>query len=236
MHDASIRKNKKYDLQQSTTFVDEIYAQIKNMILSRKLKSDQRITIREFAEYFNVSITPVREAFQRLKAEKLISINARSDIRVIGLPEDKLKHILELNTALDTYGIKKNLKNFPDTLIDELREMQKKYEQYYRDKNLKMLFKQSSKIHERIWRAYDNEIILQTLIDANERISFFVGSLPDHYYSPHVIKKSYRDHCLLMEAIEKRDIRLAERVLSGHWDIEGIRNIKSKAGQTQKKK
>jgi DNA-binding GntR family transcriptional regulator len=158
MHDASIMKNKKYDLQQSTTFVDEIYGQIKNMILSRKLKSDQRITIREFAEYFNVSITPVREAFQRLKAEKLISINARSDIRVISLPEDELKHILELNAALDAYGIKKNLKNFSDALIEELRNMHKKYEQYYRDKNLKMLFKQSSKIHERIWQAYDNEI------------------------------------------------------------------------------
>lgn len=229
-------KNKKYDLQQSSTFVDEIYAQIKNMILSRKLKSDQRITIREFTEYFNVSITPVREAFQRLKAEKLISINARSDIRVIGLPEEELKYILELNTALDTYGIKKNLKNFPDALIDELREMHKKYEQYYRDKNLKMLFKQSSKIHERIWQAYDNKIILQTLINANERISLFVGSFTDYYYSPHVIKKSYRDHCLLMEAVEKRDAKLAERVLSCHWDIEDIRNIRSKKGAARKKK
>ena len=128
-------KNKKYDLQQSTTFVDKIYLHIKNLILSRKLKSNQRITVKEFAEYFNVSITPVREAFQRLKAENLISINARSDIRVIGLPADESKKILELNIALDTYGIRKNLKSFPDALIDELREMHKKYEQYYRDKN-----------------------------------------------------------------------------------------------------
>lgn len=236
MHDASITKNKKFNLQQSTTFVDEIYAHIKDLILSRKLKSDQRITIREFAEYFNVSITPVREAFQRLKAEKLISINARSDIRVIGLPEDELKYILEINIALDTYGIKKNLKNFPDSLIAELKEMHKKYEQYYKDKNLKMLFKQSTKIHERIWQAYNNEIILQTLIDANDRISLFVGTFTDNYYSPHVIKKSYLDHCLLMEAIEKRDTKLAERVLASHWDIADIRKNTSKKAASQKKK
>ena len=178
----------------------------------------------------------MREAFQRLKAEKLISINARSDIRVIGLPEDELKYILELNTALDTYGIKKNLKNFSDALIAELKELHKQYEQYYRDKNLKMLFKQSSKIHERIWQAYDNEIILQTLIDANERISLFVGSFADHYYSPHVIKKSFKDHCLLMEAIEKRDAKLAERILSSHWDIGDIRNIRAKRTAARKKK
>lgn len=229
-------KNKKYDLQQSDTFVDKIYAHIKNLILSRELKSNQRITIREFAEYFNVSITPVREAFQRLKAERLISINARSDIRVIGLPEDEIKYILELNTVLDTYGIKKSLKNFSDTLIDELREMHKKYEQYYQEKNLQMLFNQSTKIHERIWLAYDNDIIYQTLITANERISLFVGSFTDTYYPPHVIEKSYRDHCLLMQAIEKRDTKSAERVLANHWDFEDIHNLKVKKSKIQKKK
>lgn len=228
-------KNKKYDLQRSTTFVDEIYAHLKNMILSRKLKSDQRITIREFAEYFNVSITPVREAFQRLKAEKLISINARSDIRVIGLPADESKKILELNIALDTYGIKKNLKNFPDTLIDELREMHKQYEKFYRDKNLKMLFKQSAKIHERIWQAYNNEIIYQTLINANDKINLFVGSFTDSYYAPNVIEKSYRDHCDLMEALEKRDTKLAVKILANHWNYSEIHKIR-KGSKARKKK
>ena len=225
MHDASYMKNKRYDLQRSTTFVDKIYQHIKNLILSRKLKSGQRITVKEFAEYFNVSITPVREAFQRLKAENYISINARSDIRVIGLPAEEAEKILELNIALDTYGIKKNLKNFPDSLIDELRDLHKQYEQYYRNKNVKMLFKQSSKIHERIWQAYDNEIIYQILINANEKISLFVGSFADSYYSPHVLKKSYEDHCALMEAIERRDTKLAVKILANHWNYAAIHNI-----------
>ena len=235
MHDASSMKNRKYDLQRSTTFVDKIYTHIKDLILSRKLKSDQRITVKEFADYFNVSITPVREAFQRLKAERLISINARSDIRVIGLPVDESKKILELNIALDTYGIKKNLKNFSDALINELREMHKQYEQYYRDKNLKMLFKQSTKIHERIWKAYDNEVIYQTLINANDKISLFVGSFANSYYSPHILKKSYDDHCALMKAIEKRDARLAAKILANHWNYSDIHNIR-KGGATRKKK
>ena len=235
MHDASSMKNKKYDLQQSTTFVDKIYAHIKDLILSRKLKSDQRITVREFADYFNVSITPVREAFQRLKAERLISINARSDIKVVGLPADESEKILELNIALDTYGITKNLKNFSDVLIDELRKMHRQYEHYYREKNLKMLFKQSSKIHEPIWKAYDNEVIYQTLIHANDKITLFVGSFTDNYYSPHILKKSYDDHCALMEAIEKRDQKLAAKILANHWNYSDIHKLR-KGGATRKKK
>lgn len=228
-------KNNKYNLQRSSTFVDKIYTHIKNLILSRKLKSDQRITVKEFADYFNVSITPVREAFQRLMSDKFIAINARSDIRVIGLPAGEQKKIMEMNIALDTYGIKKNLKNFPDALIDELREMHKQYERYYRDHNLKMLFKQSTKIHERIWQAYDNEIIYQTLINANEKISLFVGSFTDSYYSPHVMKKSYEDHCALMEAIEKRDTKLAVKILANHWNYAAIHNIGKGSATSEKK-
>jgi len=226
MHDASYLKKNRHDLQRSTTFVDKIYTHIKNLILSRKLKSGQRITVQEFADYFNVSITPVREAFQRLMSEKFIAINARSDIRVIGLPADESEKILELNIALDTYGIKKNLKNFPDALIDELKEMHEQYERYYRDKNVKMLFKQSSKIHERIWQAYNNEFIYQTLINANERINLFVGSFTDNYYPPHILKKSYEDHCALMEAIEKRDAKGAAKILGNHWNYSDIHKIR----------
>lgn len=235
MHDASKKKNVKYDLGQSTTFVDKIYLHIKNLILSRKLKSGQKITVREFSEYFNVSITPVREAFQRLKSENYIGINARSGIRVIGLPPEEAKNILELNIALDTYGMKKNLKYFSDSCVDELRRLFKKYQKYYKENNMKQLFKQSEKIHERIWKAYNNEVIYRTLVSANEKISLYVGSFTDNYYHPSLTKKSYEDHCALMEAIEKRDVKSAVKILAEHWNYDTMHNIKKERIKKQRK-
>jgi DNA-binding GntR family transcriptional regulator len=151
-------------------------------------------------------------------SENLICIKARSDIRVIGLPVYEVKDIFEMHKALDTFGIKKNLKNFPDALIAELKEMHRQYVKYYNDKNLSMIFKQSLKIHERIWKAYNNETIYQTLAKAHERLSLFVGGFPKNYYTPDLLEKSYAEHCALMEAIEKRDVKLAEKVLKNHWD------------------
>lgn len=228
-------KKSKHNLRRSKTFVDKIYTHIKNLILSRKLKSGQRITVQEFADYFNVSITPVREAFQRLMSENLIAINARSDIHVVGLPPDESEKILELNIALDTYGIKKNLKNFSDELIAELKELHQEYERYYREGNMRMVFRQSSKIHERIWRAYGNEFIYQTLVKANERFSLFVGSFADNYYPPHIQKKSYEDHCALIKAIEKRDAKKAAQILADHWNYSHIHKIK-KGGEKEQNK
>lgn len=218
----------KFNLRQTHTFVDFIYSHLKNLILSRKLKSGQRITVKEFAEYFNVSITPVREAFQRLMAERLISINARSEIRVIGLPADEARDIFELNKALDSYGIRKNLKKFPSAVISELKKMHEDFKKYYREKNLKMMFKQSEKIHERIWREYNNRFIYQTLVRANEKISLFVGSFTERYYHQALIEKSYKDHCALMEAIEKRNGKLAAKLLAKHWDYSAVQKQKKK--------
>ena len=98
-----------------------------------------------------------------------------------------------------------------------------------------MLFKQSAKIHERIWQAYDNEIIYQTLINANDKINLFVGSFTDSYYPPNVIKKSYRDHCDLIEALEKRDVKLAAKILANHWNYSAIHNIRKPSAARKKK-
>lgn len=209
----------KRNLGNTSTFTDTIYQHIKELILSGKIKPNQRITVKEFTEYFNVSITPVREAFQRLMAEKYIAIYTRSNIKVIGLSLEEVKNIFELNKVLDIYGIRKNLKNFPDTLIDELRKMNNKLKEYYKAEKMNQYFKHNMKIHQRIWQAYDNEIIYQTLVNANNRISLFIENFAEKYYPPKAIRKTYKDHCDLMRAIEKRDIKLAEKILENHWNV-----------------
>lgn len=53
---------------------DEVYAQLKKMILSGKLKKGQKLIQEEIAQDFNVSKMAVTIAFSRLKNEKLIII------------------------------------------------------------------------------------------------------------------------------------------------------------------
>lgn len=211
-------KELKIDLKHSLTFADTVYHHVKKLILNGKLKPNQRITIQELADYFNISITPVREAIQRLLVEKHLSINARSEIRVAFLSLDDVREVFELNKAIDMYGIKKNLKNFPDKLIDELKKLNIKLKEYYKKSNERMYFKQSMEIHHHIWRAYDNEYIYQILVNAQEIISVVLGIFADHYYTPKILRKSFKDHCDLLDAITHRNVRSAKKILERHWD------------------
>ena len=219
MHDASYMANFKKNLQETSTFADKIYQHIKELILSGELKPDQRITVAKFTEYFNVSVTPVREAFQRLMAEKYIAIYKRSNIKVIGLSLEEVKDIFELNRVLDASGMKQNLKNFPGSLIEELQKMHAKLQEYYEEKKMNRYFTYNMKIHERIWQAYNNEIVYRTLVNANSRISLFIENFAEKYYPPKAIKKTYREHCELMKAIEARDAKLAAGILESHWNV-----------------
>ena len=80
-------------------------------------------------------------------------------------------------------------------------------------------FTHNMKIHERIWQAYYNEIIHQTLVNANSRISQFIENFAEKYYPPEAKKKTYREHCELMKAIEARDVKKAAEILENHWNV-----------------
>jgi DNA-binding GntR family transcriptional regulator len=56
---------------------DVVYAQLKKMILSGKLKEEQRLRREEFAQIFGVSETVVARAFSQLKKIGMIIIKPR---------------------------------------------------------------------------------------------------------------------------------------------------------------
>lgn len=53
---------------------ERVYAQLKKMILSRKLRKGQMLLRAEIAHEFNVSETVVAKAFSKLKKDRLIIV------------------------------------------------------------------------------------------------------------------------------------------------------------------
>lgn len=207
------------NLRLTSSFAGIIYDHLKKLIHDGELKPNQRITVQEFAKYFNVSITPVREAFQRLLAENYLCSNSsnRNELRVISLSLDEVNKIFELTGALDIYGVKKSLPHISEKAIHELKKMNEALTVYYNKRHVRSYLKQNLKIHYRIWQTYDNEFIYQTLVKAQERISLVIGIMPNRFYTPDILTKSHDNHCELMAAIESRDLQQAEDVLQRHW-------------------
>jgi len=97
-----------------STISETIYKYLKNSIIEGELEPNQRVQEREIAELFKVSTTPVREAFQRLAAEKNLVINARKEVVVASLTLEEIDELFEIVRLLEAFALKKALSRLTD--------------------------------------------------------------------------------------------------------------------------
>lgn len=200
-----------------TTISETIYTQLKEAIVNGELSSNQRIQEKEVAELFQVSTTPVREAFQRLAAEKYIIINSRKDVMVASISLKEIKELFEVVRLLDAFASQKAVKRLTGKDIKELKELTKKLNLYYQQKKVQPYVKQNLKIHEKIWKTCGNKFLYDSLVNLGEKYTFYSNHVFFLTKNPHFFDRSYQDHIDLMEALEKRNSDRVKKILFFHW-------------------
>ena len=209
-------KNK--SIKPPKTISETIFQYIKKSIINGEFKPNQRLQEKEIAEIFSVSTTPVREAFQRLSAEKYVILNARKEVIVAELSSKQIKELYEIIRVLDVFSSKKALENITDKDISELKKKTDKLSEFYKKKNIHAYIKQSTHIHEILWKNCGNELIYRTLVDLQEKAIAFGDIVTSDFLSiPQYFERSYRNHIVLMAAVENRDAAEVGKILSSHW-------------------
>lgn len=212
-------ENKIFELP--ITISETIYKYLKKAIIEGELRPNQRIQEKEMAELFNASTTPVREAFQRLSAEKYIIINARKEVVIASATLEEIKELFEVVRVLDTFATKKAMKKLTDKDIAELKKITKKLGNCYKQKKIHSYVKENLKIHDKLWKACGNKFLYQSLLNLAEKTTFYGNQVffltNKSTNNPSLFNKSYKDHHDLMGAIEKKDSNAVEKILLSHW-------------------
>jgi DNA-binding GntR family transcriptional regulator len=204
-----------------STISETIYQYMKKAIINREFKPNQRLQEKEIAKLFNVSSTPVREAFFRLAAEDYLVIDARKQVLVKEKTLEEVKELYEVVRALDIFASKKAINILTIKDIDELKRMTKKLGEYYKKRNIQNYLQQNLKIHDTAWQSCGNKFLYETLSNLMEKISMYrMGNEFSPFSEPHALEKSYRDHLKLLKAIESKNIVELEKLVSAHWGEE----------------
>jgi len=204
-----------------STISETIYQYMKKAIINGEFKPNQRLQEKEIAKLFNVSSTPVREAFFRLAAETYLVINARKEVLVEEKTLAEVKELYEVVRALDILALRKAREILRDKDIDELKRMTKKLSEYYKKKNIQSYLQQNLKIHDKIWQSCGNKFLYEILSHLMEKIAIYRTSNEFSAFSaPHALEKSHRDHLRLLKAIESRNIVELKKLASAHWGEE----------------
>lgn len=91
--------------QQRQTYSEDVYEQLKDVLMSGKIMPGHQLTLRSIAAALNISVMPVREAIQRLVAEKALEICPNRVIQVTALTVDQFREITRIRSQLEGFAV-----------------------------------------------------------------------------------------------------------------------------------
>lgn len=80
---------------------DSVYRQIRDDIISGRLRANERLVVAELAKRHNTSTNPVREALQLLRGEGFVIIELNRGARVRPIDQDFVRDIYEIGVLIE---------------------------------------------------------------------------------------------------------------------------------------
>jgi DNA-binding GntR family transcriptional regulator len=192
------------------------YDEIKEMILTGDLAQGERIVLERMSERLNLSITPIREALNKLAQDDLIKVTPRSSYEVISLGPEDINDILDLREMIETFALRtagEKLAGFP---VDPLQEL---FHKINASGSYKRFVEADIKFHEAIIAVSKNKRVLKlySYIRNPERILMIPSAKIEGR-----IETAVKEHLTILKAIENEDVALAVEHLGSH-----IQRVKS---------
>lgn len=189
-------------------------------IVNGNFKPGERLDEIKLSERFQVSRTPVREAFQQLAASGLVETGVRRGTYVasIGLPQ--LIEMFEVMAELEGMCARLAARLIAEDQLEELKNSLKACEVAAEAGDPDAYYYENEVFHDCIYRGSHNGFLaqqtrqLQTRLKPYRRLQLRVRNQP---------RRSLKEHRDIVSAIESGDEQQAEMLLKNHVSVQGDR-------------
>ncbi len=193
-----------------------IYHQLREEIINLDLVPGVNISEKELSKKYNVSRTPVREAFVRLSQEGLVSIYPQKGTVVSLIDLSAVEEGRFLREHLERAVIKQACEEFPKENIFVL-EMNLKFQQMYmQDHDYKKLFEADEEFHRIIFEGCNKKRIWATI---HEMSTDFQRIRLLRLTTNFTWNSIYLQHKSIVDAIKNKTSEIAEEVMKEHLNM-----------------
>jgi DNA-binding GntR family transcriptional regulator len=201
--------------QLAASLRERAYSQIRRMVMLGEFPTGQRLAEEQLAEQLEVSRTPVREAFVRLHADRLLHRYADGGYYVAEIDLLDLRDLYELRLALELRGVTRALEDGIEHDRRRLEALRDEWLDIQEDPPPPdgSFIELDESFHVSLSQASGNLAITETLEAVNSRIR------PVRTYdflSEDRIVLSIGEHLGIVEALLDQQIELAAERLSEH--------------------
>lgn len=189
------------------------YEYIKERILSSEYPPGMRITEDLICTELGTSRTPVREAFQRLAGEQIITIYPNRYAEVTTFDKDRIRHIGAIRLALDMLSVYSCTYNGCVAEFDQLEELEQQYEAASNSGNVEERIRLECAFHLKIVQIAKNDDLMRQQQSLYQMIAMILRrqTLSDEDAAMQI--QQHRD---LIKAIRVQDTVTVRGLLCNH--------------------
>ncbi len=203
-------------LATAVSFRDQAYAALKQMITDADIyaRADEiRLDERQLSQALGVSRTPIREAMTLLEQEGFLRTEPRRGIFIVRKTKKQIIEMIEMWAALESMAARLATVNASDAEIASLRRMFDEFRTTTPADHIDEYSEANIAFHQAIIRLSGSNLMGRTI----ENLFIHVRAIRKMTISQQDrAARSIADHMRIIEALERRDTELAERLVRQH--------------------
>jgi len=197
------------------TLQDHVYRRVKEMILSGDIAPGQSVTINSLASAFAVSHMPVREALQRLVAERALTVISGRSVGLPPLSIERLEDLRRVRLEVESLAAEWASSRLSAADIQRLVELVGKMTEADASNDVKAYLHGNRDFHFSIYRATGSDTLLSIIESLWLQISPYFNLL----HASGDYQRANREHAALVSALHQQDRKGARAAIAA--DING---------------
>jgi DNA-binding GntR family transcriptional regulator len=194
------------------TRAEAVAERLREMIIGGELAPGTRLRQAEIAEQFDVSTTPVREAFTALAREGFVRQDAHRGVEVFRPTEAEIRENYEIRLLLEPVATEHAALSIDGPTLGELGSLLEEMEKGF---DLALGTDLNAKFHHTIYRAADRPQFLEIIERLRRAPDAYVRVLEDAVTADHR-EAMNREHRAILAALAARDPVAAREAMATH--------------------
>jgi DNA-binding GntR family transcriptional regulator len=190
---------------------DRVVRELRQAILSGRLKPGERLIEGHLADELGVSRNPVREAIRALASEGLIEVTARRGAAVATMTEQEARETIEVRALLEGQNARLAARRQDRQIIKRIEAVLNKGTAAVAAKRFDQLFDLNQQFHGELAAAGQNTVLGDLLQRLRERTGMLFAPM-----DPGRQARSWEEHAAILRAIIQGDERTAAALAAEH--------------------
>jgi DNA-binding GntR family transcriptional regulator len=191
-----------------------IVASVTTAIVERRLMPGTKLAEQQIADIFGVSRTLVRQALNQLSRDRLVTLEPARGAFVAQPSVEEAHQVFEVRALLETAVVRRLCACITEAQVADLRRHLQDEQAAVACTDVPGRTRLLADFHLVLARMLGNQVLAGLLADLLSRSSLISLMYQSSFSAGH----SQEDHVLIVDAIERRDARVAVRLMERHLD------------------